>query len=97
MRPSNTLPPATPGAVDSEAFEAVLQRFEAAWRQGPPPLIGDYRQGSTAQTPALLLELAQIDLEFRLRAGEAARVESYLSRYPQLAEDPSAVRDLVAA
>ena len=33
---------------------------------------------------ALLVELAHVDLEFRLKAGQAARVESYLDRYPLL-------------
>jgi tetratricopeptide (TPR) repeat protein len=84
-------------AAEEAAFEAVLRRFEAAWCQGPPPSIDDYQTSGAAAGRALLLELVHVDMEFRLRAGEAVRVETYLSRYPQLAEDPGAVRDLIAA
>src|SRR5262245_39264046 len=44
----------------------------------------------------LLIELVHIDLEFRLKAGESARVEEYLARYPELAGDAAAL-DLIAA
>src|SRR6516162_10188285 len=97
MRGSSAPLPSGAGAVDRTALEDVLRRFEAAWGAGPPPVIDDFRTGSAVQSPALLVELVQLDLEFRLRAGEAVRVESYLTRYPQLAEDPSAVRELIAA
>ena len=45
---------------------------------------------------ALLIELAQEDLEYRLRAGEPARAEHYLERYPELRGDPAVLRDLIA-
>src|SRR5262249_23561520 len=38
-----------------------------------------------------------IDLELRLKAGEAARVEEYLARYPELAGDRAATLGLIAA
>jgi WD40 repeat protein len=46
---------------------------------------------------AALVHLVHIDLERRLKAGEAARVEDYLERYPELAHDPAVMLDLVAA
>jgi serine/threonine protein kinase len=79
------------------ACEEVLQRFEAAWRSGPPPAIDDYRSAGAGMRRPLLIELVHIDLEFRLSAGEAVRVEDYLSRYPQVAEDSAAIRDLIVA
>jgi serine/threonine protein kinase/tetratricopeptide (TPR) repeat protein len=79
------------------AYEAVFQRFEAAWRQGPPPAIDDYLTDTANAPPGLLLELVHIDLEFRLKAGEATRVEQYLSRYPRLTADREALRDLIRA
>ena len=43
------------------------------------------------------MELVHVDLEFRLKAGEAARVESYLDRYPHLTQDSATVLDLLEA
>jgi serine/threonine protein kinase/WD40 repeat protein len=44
----------------------------------------------------VLVELVHIDLELRLKAGEAARAEEYLDRYPELAGDRSTVLELIA-
>ena len=45
----------------------------------------------------VLIELVHIDLELRLKAGEAARVEEYLARYPELADDRAVALGLIAA
>jgi serine/threonine-protein kinase len=77
----------------------VLERFEDAWRAGRRPALGEYlaeAQGQ-AEQHALLVELAHADLEYRLRAGDAARVEEYLRRYGELANDPQAALGLIAA
>jgi WD40 repeat protein len=76
--------------------EAVLNRFEDAWRQGQRPAIDDFRPTGDADSPSLLAELVQTDLEFRLKAGEAARAEEYLARYPELRTDTDAALDLIA-
>src|SRR5439155_21760144 len=47
--------------------------------------------------PALLVELVHVDLEYRLKAGEPARVEEYLGRYPDLGRDRRVVLELLAA
>src|SRR5207253_858912 len=54
-----------------------------------PPAGEDFR--------AALVELVHIDLEFRLKGGEPACVESYLKLYPELAEEPAAVAGLIVA
>ena len=41
--------------------------------------------------------MVHVDLEYRLRAGEPARVEEYLARYPELTDDRAVVLDLIAA
>jgi non-specific serine/threonine protein kinase/serine/threonine-protein kinase len=46
---------------------------------------------------AVLVELVHIDLERRIKAGEARLAESYLAEFPELAEDSRRVSDLVAA
>src|SRR5262249_33901823 len=42
-----------------------------------------------------LAELARLDLEHRLRAGEPVRVEAYLARCPELKQDAEAVQALI--
>jgi serine/threonine protein kinase/Leucine-rich repeat (LRR) protein len=49
-----------------------------------------------AERGAALVELAHAELELRLKAGEPARVEDYLCRYPELSGQPNVVVDLIA-
>ncbi len=70
-----------------EWVDAIADRFEAGWRSGRPPRIGDYLDDSVGEKRiALLRELARIDLERRTRAGEGRRWEDYLREFPELAE-----------
>jgi hypothetical protein len=71
-----------------ERLEAVLERFEDAWRSGGPPMLEDYLPASGVERRALLIELVHADLHYRLQGGEVARVEVYLERYPELRDDP---------
>jgi WD40 repeat protein len=76
--------------------EDVLDTFERAWQDGPRPALAAYLpQG--AGCALLLAELVHTDLEYRLKAGEPARVETYLEAYPELCERPGAVVELIAA
>src|SRR5262245_23002691 len=79
------------------ALEEVVTRFDDAWRQGPRPVIDDYLPADGRRRFPLLVELVHIDLELRLRAGEPARAEEYLARYPELAGDTAAAVALIAA
>jgi eukaryotic-like serine/threonine-protein kinase len=78
-------------------YEALIEAFEDAWRAGSPPNIDDYLRGEGREREALLVELTHVDLEFRLKAGESTRVESYLDRYPRLAQDTATVLGLLEA
>ncbi len=80
----------------SAAFEQVVGEFEAAWRGPDRPDIADFVPDPPAARPRLLFELVHIDLDFRLRRGEPARVEEYLERFPELEEDRDALLELVA-
>jgi WD40 repeat protein len=80
------------------SLSSLVARFEGEWlgRTRPMP------EAFLAACPpslraALLVELVHADLEFRLKAGERARVEDYLARFPDLAGRPDEVRALVAA
>ncbi len=76
----------------------VLYRFEAAWQRGERPDPGAYLPPpGDAGRLALLIDLVNVDLERRLSAGEAARVEEYLRRFPELGADPDVVLDLIGA
>ena len=53
-----------------DGFEHVIQRFEDAWHGPSRPEIGAYLPTGAGRV-ALLTELVHVDLEYRLRAGEA--------------------------
>jgi WD40 repeat protein/serine/threonine protein kinase len=78
-------------------LERLIDRFEDAWQTGQQPAIDDYLPTDEAQRQAVLIELVHADLERRLQAGEAVRVEAYLDRYPELAGDRDAVLQFIAA
>src|SRR5947207_13772666 len=92
-----------PGPEDDRAaagwlpLESAVKRFVNAWRQGTRPAINDYLPADDPLRLPLLIELVHTDLELRLKAGEPARVEEYLTRYPELAADRAAVIELIAA
>ena len=77
--------------------EGKIRAFEHAWRQGSPPAIDDYLIPIESQQAEFLRELVHVDLEFRVKNGQQSCVESYLKRYPMLANDSEFVLDLIAA
>ncbi|MCI0461198.1 MAG: serine/threonine-protein kinase, partial [Gemmataceae bacterium] len=77
--------------------EGLIKAFEEAWRRGPAPGIADYLRAEEPVRRALLAELIHVDLEFRLKSGESARIETYLTDYPELAGDRRATLELIAA
>jgi serine/threonine protein kinase len=81
---------------DGDAFENVIRQFEDAWHGRSRPEILTYLPAG-ADRARLLVELVHVDLEFRLRAGEAARAEEYLARFPELADDQGVTLELIAA
>src|SRR5262245_29400398 len=77
--------------------EAQIVAFEEAWRRGASPAVRDYLGAEEPLREALLFELVHVDLELRIRAGQSARVESYLSEYPELSANDEQIIDLVVA
>jgi predicted ATPase/predicted Ser/Thr protein kinase len=84
-------------AEDWSALRSAVKRFEKAWHEEPRSAIDDFLPVGDPMETRVLIELVHIDLELRLKAGEAARVEEYLARYPKLTEDPGVFIELVAA
>jgi WD40 repeat protein len=76
--------------------DTVVGRFERLWLEEGRPSLDAFIAGLSAKERRLALaELAHVDLEFRLKAGQDARVEEYLTRFPEL-DQPEIVRVLVA-
>ena len=73
--------------LDESVFEAVVERFEVAWRSGTRPEIGDFLPVDPAIRHKLLAELILIDWEYRLKAGDTVNDDEYRERYPELFED----------
>jgi serine/threonine-protein kinase len=92
--PSRSSDPAANGGAT--ALDRALERFEQAWQAGARPRVEDYLPGGR-QTLAVLLPLVHVDLERRLTAGQPARVEDYLARFPVLAGSPEALVELAEA
>jgi serine/threonine protein kinase len=92
--------PPTPGGealTVSLGWNALVSRFENARQAGASLDLDEIVQ----QLPSvgrrdLLFDLVQVDLEYRLKAGEAARVEEYLRRYPELQTDIERLLELIA-
>lgn len=74
----------------------TVDAFEDCWQRGVEPAIDDFLPADPSLRRALLARLIHIDLEYRLRKGEAVRVESYFGRYADLVSQPAIVLDLVA-
>jgi serine/threonine-protein kinase len=86
--------------LESVAWEVVqgrVQSFRQALRRGECPEIEAYAPEGTAHREVLLFELVHEELEVRIKAGERFEVAAYLARFAELAHDPQAVAELVAA
>ena len=70
--------------AEQQRIDAVCLEFEDRWLEGPHPDLSAMLQ-RVPQTlqPMLLIELVKIDLAYRRRRGEPARVESYLRTWEQ--------------
>src|SRR4051812_26030489 len=77
-------------------LERILERFEDAWRRGEQPALEPFlAEAEPAERAILLFELVHEDLDYRLRAGQPARVEDYLRRFPELERTPEHVVELI--
>src|SRR5437773_10525637 len=90
---------AGPPLTDDEwvRVEDAVAQFERAWRDGSRPAVAAFLPTDCAWRQPLLIELVHTDLELRLKAGEAARAEEYLTRHTELAGDRAAAFDLITA
>ncbi len=73
-----------------------VEAFQHALHAGLDPRLEAFLPDGPARE-AVLVELVHAELEYRLKAGQPARVEPYLERFPSLADNSAAVRELIAA
>jgi WD40 repeat protein/tRNA A-37 threonylcarbamoyl transferase component Bud32 len=85
-----------PSALWDE-MQSVLEDFESVWRRGERPDLNAYLRPGPALYFPLLVELVHVDLELRLKAGDGARVEEYLRRYPGLSRERQTLLALIRA
>ena len=79
-----------------DRLEPILELFERALSRGERPALEDFVPAlDPPERQALLAELAHADLEIRLDAGEHARVEEYLKRFPELRANTESLLDLL--
>src|SRR5437870_2028505 len=86
------------GSQPTEAWtqvEAIIEQFETAWQAGRQPNLEEFLPADAALRRPALVELVHADLEYRLKAGEAIRVETYLKRFSEIANDRRVVLDLL--
>ncbi len=86
-------------SVDDTAWlecEEVIRQFESAWKGTGRPDLTTFLPTGAPRPQQLLIELVHVDLEFRIRAGDDARVEEYLQRFAELSES-SILLDLIAS
>jgi tRNA A-37 threonylcarbamoyl transferase component Bud32 len=84
------MPPVT------ELVDTLCDRFENAWRGGDAPTLAPFLPADGPVRAAALVPLLCIELEMRLRRGEAARAEAYLGRFPELLAEPARALAVVA-
>jgi hypothetical protein len=80
-----------------ERIEEYVERFEEAWHRRPSPCIEHFLPADAILFRPVLVELVHVDLEYRLKSGKEVHVESYLRRYPELADERDTVVELLAA
>ena len=78
-------------------FDRIVEKFEQAWSRGERPAIEAFLPSDPVLRNAVLLELVQIDIEFRNKAGETVESQSYWSRFPELRDEQTARQSVNAA
>jgi tetratricopeptide (TPR) repeat protein len=81
---------------ETAKFEEAVRLFECAWQGSERPDIENFVPVPRSDHTQLLFELVHVDLDLRLRTGEAVLVEHYLERFPDLEGDRDALLELIA-
>lgn len=82
--------------ASAATVEGTIACFEIAWQSTESPRLADFLANLGPHRGEVLRELVAIDLEYRVKRGEAARVENYLQRFPELTGDVAYCQQLIA-
>ena len=79
----------------NQELDLALRAFESAWESGT---VGEFETSIPKEAKAnteLLTDLACIDLQNRIQHNCDTRVESYTTKFPQLAQDDLVILELI--
>jgi formylglycine-generating enzyme required for sulfatase activity len=79
----------------TEPSDPIVRQFDQDWIAGRRPAIEPLLPRDADRRRAILPALIRLELKHRLAAGEPARVEDYLARFPELTLEPDTLLDLV--
>ena len=95
--PSNRARPQRRKAFSLKEVQNAVRSFRQALERGERPAIEVFVPTGTVRRREFVLELVHEEMEFRLKEGEDLDLRSFLDRFPELADDPDAIDELVAA
>src|SRR5437762_2108552 len=80
----------------SAAVDDLCDRFEDALKTGQRPSLDAWLAEAGPEAQVSLPELAALELDYRIRAGESIAAADYFTRFPQLLDAPAVAVRLVA-
>ncbi len=80
-----------------EGIQVVVHTFRQALRRGEQPAIETHAPEGSPHRKLVLIELIHEEMDFRIKAGESAGLGGYLVRFPEIADDPRALSELIVA
>ncbi len=81
--------------MSSVSLEQIIERYERQFANGDSPDIRDFLDCECEDRRELLLELVHTEIELQVRDGKKSRVEQYLARFPEIADDRKAIGELI--
>jgi len=70
-------------SAEARRIDQICDRFEAAWKAGPRPMLEEYLSAAgEPERSVLLRQLLLLDWDFRRRAGDRPAGGDYLARFP---------------
>lgn len=79
------------------SHEPTVRQFDNAWRDGQSPRIDDFLPADDSNQTRILVDLIRTELKYLAKSGQDVRVEDYSEKFPQLAEDETAILELIDA
>ena len=76
-------------------LEQIVDQFEEQWQNDRRPDIVAFLTQHEHERRALLTELLQVDLEYRVRAGDDAPLEQWVAGFPELQADHALLVELI--